>query len=156
MDNIVSHDFHVNQPYKKLPIDITEFALPKGKVSLSAMIDCFDGMIICWIIGSRTNVDLDNTMLDGVIADLPDGCYPTEHSNRGCPYRWPGWIEQVRKSGLIRSMYKKGCSPDNAVCEGLISRLKKETFYRRSWLGPHWMILPWNLITTSNSITAST
>lgn len=27
----------------------------------------------------------------------------------------------------------RGCSPDNAACEGFFGRLKIELFYRRSW-----------------------
>jgi len=27
----------------------------------------------------------------------------------------------------------KGCSPDNAACEGFFDRLKTEMFYRRDW-----------------------
>ena len=118
VDNIISRDFHAKQPYEKLLTDITEFALPDGKLYLSAMIDCFDGMGIGWTSGPRPNADLVNTMLDGVIAELPDGCYPTVHSDRGCHYRWPGWIQRMREAGLTRSMSKKGCSPDNAACEG--------------------------------------
>lgn len=39
------------------------------------------------------------------------------------------------KAGLIRSMSKKGCSPDNAACEGFFGRIKNEMFYGRSWQG---------------------
>lgn len=118
VDNIISRDFHAKQPYEKLLTDITEFALPDGKLYLCAMIDCFDGMVTGWRSGPRPNADLVNTMLDGVIAEMPDGCYPTVHSDRGCHYRWPGWIQRMREAGLTRSMSKKGCSPDNAACEG--------------------------------------
>ena len=34
---------------------------------------------------------------------------------------------------LTRSMSKKGCSPDNAACEGFFGRIKNEMFYDRSW-----------------------
>ena len=135
VDNIVSRDFHAKQPYEKLLTDITEFALPDGKLYLSAMIDCFDGMVVGWTIGSRPNAALVNSMLDEVIAKLPDGCHPTVHSDRGCHYRWPGWIERMEEAGLTRSMSKKGCSPDNAACEGFFGRLKNEMFYGRSWIG---------------------
>ena len=135
VDNIISRDFHANQPYEKLLTDITEFALPDGKLYLSAMVDCFDGMVIGWRIGSRPNADLVNTMLDEVISDLPDGCHPTVHSDRGCHYRWSGWIERMKEAGLTRSMSKKGCSPDNAACEGFFGRLKNEMFYGHSWIG---------------------
>ena len=36
---------------------------------------------------------------------------------------------------LTRSMSKKGCSSDNAACEGFFGRLKNEMFYGRSWIG---------------------
>ena len=35
----------------------------------------------------------------------------------------------------IRSMSKKGCSPDNAACEGFFGRLKNEMFYGRRGVG---------------------
>lgn len=50
-------------------------------------------------------------------------------------YRWPGWIERMEKAKLIRSMSKKGCSPDNSACEGFFGRLKNEMFYGFSWTG---------------------
>ncbi len=43
--------------------------------------------------------------------------------------RWPGWIERMDNANLIRSMSKKGCSPDNSACEGVFGRLKIEMFY---------------------------
>lgn len=33
---------------------------------------------------------------------------PILHSDRGCHYRWPGWIEQMNNAKLTRSMSKKG------------------------------------------------
>lgn len=41
----------------------------------------------------------------------------------------------MENAGLIRSMSKKGCSPDNSACEGLFGRFKNEMFYERSWKG---------------------
>lgn len=61
--------------------------------------------------------------------------HPIVHSDRGGHYRWPGWIERMEAAGLRRSMSKKGCSPDNAACEGFFGRLKNEFFYGRSWAG---------------------
>ena len=87
VDHMISHDFHAKQPYEKLLTNIAEFTLPDGKLYLSAMIDCFDGMVTGWMIGPRPSADLVNTMLDRVIAELPDSCYPTVHSERGRHYR---------------------------------------------------------------------
>ena len=33
----------------------------------------------------------------------------------------------------MRSMSKKGCSPDNSAMEGFFGRLKNEFFYGRDW-----------------------
>ena len=40
----------------------------------------------------------------------------------------------MNTAGLTRLMSKKGCSPDNAACEGFFGRLKNEMFYGRSWI----------------------
>lgn len=42
-------------------------------------------------------------------------------------------ISRMRDAKLIRSMSRKGCSPDNAACEGFFGRLKTELFYPRDW-----------------------
>lgn len=39
----------------------------------------------------------------------------------------------MRDTGLVRSMSRKGCSPDNAACEGFFGRLKTEWFHPRDW-----------------------
>lgn len=39
------------------------------------------------------------------------------------------------KAGLTRSMSQKGCTADNAACEGVFGRVKNEMFYNRSWAG---------------------
>jgi len=56
------------------------------------------------------------------------------HSDRGGHYRWPGWLSRIADAKLIRSMSRKGYSPDNAACEGFFGRLKTELFYSRNWL----------------------
>jgi transposase InsO family protein len=58
---------------------------------------------------------------------------PVVHSDRGAHYRWPGWLSRMRDARLVRSMSRKGCSPDNAACEGFLGRLKTELFYPRDW-----------------------
>lgn len=74
-------------------------------------------------------------MIDDAISTLGDNEHPLVHTDRGCHYRWPGWITRMDNAGLQRSMSKKGCSPDNSACEGLFGRLKNEMFYSLSWIG---------------------
>ena len=92
-------------------------------------------MLVSWTIGTSPNAELVNTMLDMAIDTLkPEEC-PIVHSDRGAHYRWPGWLKRMQDKGLIRSMSKKGCSPDNSACEGVFGRVKNEMFYNRKWSG---------------------
>lgn len=134
-DNIIARDFHAENPNEKWLTDLTEFSIPAGKVYLSPIVDCFDGIVISWTIGTSPNAELVNSMLKGAISTLSENENPLVHSDRGCHYRWPGWIELMNNNGLIRSMSKKGCSPDNSACEGFFGRLKLEFFYGRNWQG---------------------
>lgn len=133
--NVIKRNFYANEPHEKLLTDITEFAIPAGKVYLSPIVDCFDGYLPCWTIGVSPNADLVNSMLDKEISILPENKHPIIHSDRGCHYRWPGWINRMDARGLIRSMSRKGCSPDNSACEGVFGRIKNEMFYARDWQG---------------------
>jgi transposase InsO family protein len=134
-ENLIDRDFHAETPNEKWLTDITEFQLPAGKVYLSPMIDCFDGLVVSWTIGTRPDADLVNTMLDAAIETVATSeTRPVIHSDRGAHYRWPGWLSRVNDAKLIRSMSRKGCSPDNAACEGFFGRLKTELFYPRNWL----------------------
>ena len=134
-DNIIARDFHAENPNEKWLTDLTEFAIPAGKVYLSPIVDCFDGMAVSWTIGTSPNAELVNSMLKSAISTLAENENPLIHSDRGCHYRWLGWIELMESNGLTRSMSKKGCSPDNSACEGFFGRLKLEFFYGRDWQG---------------------
>jgi len=133
VENVINRDFHADKPNQKWLTDITEFSIKAGKVYLSPIIDCLDGMPIKWTIGTSPNAELANTMLKNAIATLAPGEKPIVHSDRGCHYRWPEWIRIMTEAGLTRSMSKKGCSPDNSACEGFFGHLKTEMFYGHNW-----------------------
>jgi transposase InsO family protein len=135
-ENLINRDFRAKTPNEKWLTDITEFHIPAGKVYLSPVIDCFDGLVVSWTMGPRPDSDLVNTMLDAAIQTVANcEARPVIHSDRGAHYRWPGWLSRVHNAKLIRSMSRKGCSPDNAACEGFFGRLKTELFYPRDWQG---------------------
>ena len=123
------------QANEKWLTDITEFAIPSGKVYLSPIVDCFDGLLVNWNISTSPDALLVNSMLDDAAKLLSVEAKPIIHSDRGAHYRWPGWIDRMEKNGFIRSMSKKGCSPDNSACEGVFGRIKNEMFYNADWSG---------------------
>ena len=133
-ENVINRDFHAKTPNEKWLTDITAFQIPAGKVYLSPMIDRFDGLAVSWTIGTRPDADLVNTRLDAAIEKVASSHdRPVVHSDRGGYYRWPGWLARMHNAKLIRSMSRKGCSPDNAACEGFFGRLKTELLYPRNW-----------------------
>ena len=134
-ENLVKRNFHADAPNTLRLTDITESRIPAGKVYLGPVVDCFDGMVVSWAMSTSPNAELANAMLDAAAATLLEGEHPVGHTDRGCHYRWPGWIEGCEKYGITRSMSKKGCSPDNSACEGFFGRLKVELFYGRCWSG---------------------
>ena len=66
-DNLLNGDFSACSPNEKWLTDITEFQIAAGKVHLSPMVDCFDGMVVSLSIGTRPNAELVNKMLDAAI-----------------------------------------------------------------------------------------
>jgi len=132
--NLINRDFQATAPNEKWLTDITEFHIAAGKVYLSPIIDCFDGLVISWSIGTKPDAELVNTMLDAAIETVTDADNrPIVHSDRGAHYRWPGWLSRISDARLVRPMSRKACSPDNAACEGFFGRLKTELFYPRDW-----------------------
>lgn len=132
---MVKREFRAAGPNRLRLTDITEFSIPAGKACLSPIIDCFDGMCAAWAQSTSPNAALVNTMLDAAASKPPEDERPVSHSDRGCHYRWPGWIERCERCGITRSMSKKGCSLDNSAMKGFFGRLKVEFFYGRDWSG---------------------
>ena len=93
--NLIKRNFHADKPNEKWLTDITEFAIPAGKVYLSPIIDCFDGEPVSWTIGTSPSADLAKRMLDDAIKTLPEGEHPIVHSDRGFHYRCPRWIQRM-------------------------------------------------------------
>jgi transposase InsO family protein len=63
---------------------------------LSPTIDCFGGMVVSWSIGTRPDAEHVNTMLDAAIESVSSTSErPVVHSDRGAPYRWPGWLQRI-------------------------------------------------------------
>jgi len=78
--NLLNRDFTAGAPNRKWLTDITWFQIPAGKVYLSPMIDCFDGMVVSWSIGTRPDAELVNTMLDAAIDTVIAGSQPDRRS----------------------------------------------------------------------------
>ena len=79
--NIVARNFKSEKSNQKGLTDITEFSIPAGKVYLSPIIDCFDGIPVSWNVSTSPDAQLVNTMLDNAVATLPDTAHPLVHTD---------------------------------------------------------------------------
>lgn len=136
-EDLVKHDFHADEPNQLWLTDVSEFAGPDGKVYFSPIIDCFDGKIVAYRCQRDARKTLTQAMLEDGIAYLTqcraDPCQLVLHSDRGGHYRCKEWLARTEQVGIQRSMSRKGCSPDNARCEGFFGTMKTEMFYGRQW-----------------------
>ena len=129
------HRFRAGAPNGLWITGVAGFRIPAGKTCLSPIIGCFDGVPISWAISATPDAEMANSPLLGACSRLKAGGHPKGHGDRGRHYRWPGWIKICEDRGIVRSMSRKGCSPDNARAEGFFGRLKIEFFYGRDWGG---------------------
>ena len=144
VDNLVNGNFHAESPDMLWLTDITEFAATDGKVYLSPMIDCFDGMVVSWSTSRHPDSGLVESMLEDALGTLDAGKRASlkredggdslvVHTDRGGHYRGGMWIEKLEGQGITRSMSRKGNSGDNAACEGFFGRMKTEMYYGVKW-----------------------
>ena len=124
--NKVRQDFTAGLPNFLWLTDVTQFSVPAGKPCLSPVLDCFDGSIVSWTTSTSPNAEMANSMLEAAIRLTEPGerAHLVVHSDCGCHYRWPGWISICEEAGIIRSMSRKGSSPDNSRMEGFFGTMK--------------------------------
>lgn len=66
--NPITRGFHAEKPNEKWLTDITKSSFLAGKVYLSPITDCFEGLEITWAIGTFPKVRLVDSMLDVAIS----------------------------------------------------------------------------------------
>lgn len=113
-DGRAKHHFRAGAPNELWITDATEFRILAGKTYLSPIIDCFDGMPISWTISATPDAEIAKSSLLSACSQLKEGEHPKGHSDWSCHYRWPGWIRICNEHCIVRSMSRKGYSPDNA------------------------------------------
>lgn len=133
--NLVKRNLHADKPSTLWLTDITEFVASNGMVYLSAIVDCFDGKTVGWTTARHPTMSMAEQSLNNAITSHPPSAESplVLHSDRGTHYRANSWITITRNAGIIRSMSKKGCSPDNSACEGFFGRMKNEMYYHKIW-----------------------
>lgn len=128
-----AHDFSADAPDQMVVTDVTEFAVGGRKAYLSPVIDCFDGLPAAWSVSSHPDSALCDSSLEGYLASGAAAPGVVCHTDGGGCYRSASWKRICADHGVVRSMSRKGRSPDNARAEGFFGTLKEEFYNGRDW-----------------------
>lgn len=134
-ENVLDRDFSSALPNTKWVTDITEFLVGEGRVYLSAMVDLLNGGAVSYSASLHPNTGLVMATVDDALVRLSADEHPVIHSDRGHHYQRDAYVRTLSERGIIQSMSRKGCSPDNAACEGFWGHLKNEFFYNNDFEG---------------------
>ncbi|AXJ13603.1 hypothetical protein Sp14A_16950 [Streptococcus pluranimalium] len=127
-DNLIKRQFEGSKPCEKCYTDVTEFALPEGKLYLSPVLDGYNSEIIDFTLSRSPNLKQVQTMLDKAFpADSYSGTIL--HSDQGWQYQHQSYHDFLESKGILPSMSRKGNSPDNGMMESFFGILKSEMFY---------------------------
>ena len=135
-ENILNRDFNTTAKNQKWVTDITEFKYyvngVKHKVYLSAILDLYGRRIIAQVISDRNDLKLVLDTLRQALRHEP-GAHPILHTDRGFQYTSHAFNKMIKKYGIVHSMSRRGCCPDNGPMEGFWGILKREKYYLRSF-----------------------
>lgn len=127
-DNLIKRHFEGSKPYEKCYTDVTEFALPEGKLYLSPVFDGYNSEIIDFTLSRSPNLKQVQTMLEKTFpADSYSGTIL--HSDQGWQYQHQSYHDFLESKGILPSMSRKGNSPDNGMMDSFFGILKSEMFY---------------------------
>ncbi|HGC8995440.1 TPA: IS3-like element IS861 family transposase [Streptococcus agalactiae] len=127
-DNLIQRQFEGSKPYEKCYTDVTEFALPEGKLYLSPVLDGYNSEIIDFTLSRSPDLKQVQTML---VRAFPAASYSETilHSDQGWQYQHKSYHQFLEDKGIRPSMSRKGNSPDNGMMESFFGILKSEMFY---------------------------
>ena len=131
-DDLLKRDFSADQPNKKYVTDITELKANDGKLSVSAIFDCFDLLVCGLAMDTNMKAVLCTATLDNALKLHPELTEAIIHSDRRSQYTSDEYRRKIAVYSLQQSMNSTGgrCH-DNARCESMWARMKVEIFYSR-------------------------
>lgn len=126
-ENLLNRDFEATAPSQKWVSDITYVPTAQGWVYLTIVMDLYDRKIIGWSVSTSMTTEAtilaawrmtkQNRRIDpGMVF----------HSDQGVQYASHAFSDELKRSGVLQSMSRKGNCWDNAVAENFFKILKSE------------------------------
>ncbi len=125
-ENKLSRNFLQLIPRKVFCTDITYLFYNNRVAYLSVIKDIASGEIVAWHASQHITMEL----VLGTINQMKQYKDALIHSDQGFHYTNPKFISEVKTSGLIQSMSRKGNCIDNAPIESFFGHLKDDVDYK--------------------------
>lgn len=132
-ENVIGRDFSADGPWRKMGTDVTEFKQSWGKAYFAPIYDFSSKEIVAWSTSRRPDMAQQMTLLDRLLAKMPEGETPILHSDMGWQYQHEAWTGRLREAKITQSMSRKGNCIDNGATEQVFGHIKDEFFRGRSW-----------------------
>jgi transposase InsO family protein len=132
--NHLNRDFSASAPNEVWVSDITYIWTREGWMFLAAIMDLFSRRVVGWSMDSHIDQTLVLDALSMALRTRQPKPGLLHHSDRGVQYAGADYQEQLRKSGIVCSMSRKGDCWDNAVAESFFSTLKSELVHRADYV----------------------
>jgi len=132
--NVLQRNFTASAPNKAWVTDITYIWTREGWMYLAAILDLYSRRVVGWSMDSCIDRSLALDALNMALKTRRPQSGLLHHSDRGVQYASADYQNQLRESGIICSMSRKGDCWDNAVAESLFSTLKAELVHRADYV----------------------
>ena len=113
--------------------DITYVRLQKEFVYLAIILDAFSRKVVGWALDRTLAARLPIAALEQALAKRQPPPGLVHHSDRGVQYASAEYAAVLRKWQMIPSMSRPANPYDNASCESLMKKLKREEIYANDY-----------------------
>lgn len=132
-NNILNRKFNQTIPRRVLCTDITYLYYGLGqRAYLQVIKDVATREIVSFEVSNNLSMKFVLNSIDKLKSNEVVNNKAIIHSDQGCHYTNPEYIQRVKKLNLIQSMSRKGHCIDNAPMESFFGHLKDEVDYKKT------------------------
>lgn len=113
-------------PHQVWVSDLSYLRTEEGFVYAFLITDLYSRKIVGYHLGDSLGTEGAQKALEKALEQLPEGCFPIHHSDRGSQYCCHEYVERLRRRGLRISMTEERHCYENAVAERVNGILKQE------------------------------
>lgn len=125
MKNLVK-GLKVQRPNEVWVSDLTYLRTAEGYMYLALITDKHSRKIVGWHVGDTLEAIGCVRALERALEELPAGCRPIHHSDRGCQYCCHEYVKRLQERGMPVSMTESDHCAENALAERMNGIMKQE------------------------------